>query len=129
MLDLRVVVGDLGKDRVLQPCRGCSATAAPVVGSGQRAASRINDVACAVWLDASAKTCLTFVRGHGRMFGDFFDIAMPIFLSGSSRLGWGVWYVMFASLANFYSVAVFYCVPKFLYVLFFFFLQVRNKTY
>jgi hypothetical protein len=32
VLNLRVVAGDLGKDRVLQPRRGCSAAAAPVVG-------------------------------------------------------------------------------------------------
>ena len=80
MANLRVVVGDLGKDRVLQPRRGCSATAAPVVSGGQGAPSRIDDVACAVLLDASAEAGLTFVRGHGWMFGNFFEIAMPIFL-------------------------------------------------
>ena len=77
VLDLRVVVGYLGKDRVLQPRRWCSATAAPVVGRWQRAASSIGNVACGVSLDASAEACLPFVRGHGWMFGNFFEIAMP----------------------------------------------------
>jgi len=72
MLDLGVVVGDLGKDRVLQPRRWCSATAAPVVGRWQRAASRVDDVACAVWLDASAETGLTFFGGHVGDVGLFF---------------------------------------------------------
>lgn len=52
------------------------------------------------------------------MFGDFFDIAMPKF-EGCVKMFWGV---MFASLANFYSMVIFaVCQNSYMYCFFFFF--------
>ena len=79
VLDLRVVAGEVGDVSVMQPRWRSAATAAPVVGGGERAANRGGDVACAVMLDASAEADLTFLGGHARMISGWLGIAMPKF--------------------------------------------------
>ena len=124
VLDLWVVVGEVGEDLLLHPRRWRSTTAAPVIGCGERAAGGRSDVSCAVLLDASAEAGLPFVRGHGVMFGDYCGSSMPKFGGGSRGERLGVWLVMFGSLADFY----FFSSLFFLYILFIFFFKVENKT-